>query len=267
MNKKILYVGLAIFAIALVGIVCMNVVHAEICKGDVREHITSDGVTVHAKSYGCDGFVDKRSDRGEIKNVVVKSFSGYKDTKIIEKKVKNSRNYYITVKMTKNGQFGKLSTKKVKNVYSGYLKRADRGDYECMPSKIIKISDNAYNHYNHKYKVSAKLMKTYNKKYKYVSYQTVSKTSWKTVKWNTVYELFKGVCKLPKGYKYGYNTYNGNTVYSHYKKTVYKDKPIKHTASSKYYVYRVKIKVSFVDYSYQNVKYTVNKPVKIGYVY
>lgn len=267
MNNKFLFGLIAIFCIALVTCVCINVVHAGVCKDDVREHITSDGLTVHAKSYGCDGFVDKRNDRGEINKVEVKSFDGYKDTKVIEKKVKSSRNYYITVKIPRYSEYGKLSCKKVKNVYSNYLKKADRGDYQCMPSKIVKISDNAYNHDYHKYKVSVKLIKTFNKKDKYVSYKTVSKTYWKTVKWNTIFELWNGVKKLPYGYKYSHNTYSGATVYSHYKKTVYKDMPVKKYVSSKYYVYRVKIKCSFMDYSYQDVKYIVNKPVKIGYVY
>lgn len=261
MNKNILFSLVAIFCIAVVSCVCINAVHASTfdtardCEYVYDEY---DNVK-YAKNYGADFIVDARPyDDPTIHKVEVKNYDKY--LKYSDKKGTKVFKYKDAYD---SAQFGKLSVKKVKNDVKRHLREYDD---ECCHSKLAKAVKLRYNTDESSYKVivkqvgKTKLIKKY-----YYDYKPVKKTVWKTVKWNTVQELWNGVCKLPEGYKYSYNTYKGSTIYSHYKKTITKYKKVKRFVSYKTAKYKVIIKIKYK--KYDAVKKIVNKPCKVAYVY
>ena len=262
MNKKILYVGLAIFLIAVVSCVCMNVVHASTFDPHYDDEHVYDGYynTKSAKDYGADYIIDKRADDDYIiHDVKVKNYDKYIEygTKVVIK-TKTFKGTYVTY--NDGGMVNQANAKGAKKVLKIYFDE----NYKYGMSKGLKKAVKFYDK-GDKLILKVEKIKTGYKKIKDFHLKTVKVTKWKTVKWNSVSELWRGVLKLPNGYKYSYNTYSGKTVYSHYKKVTYKDVKQYYTTKLPFYKYKVVAKVKYEDYKY--VKKIVNKPCKVAYVY
>ena len=124
MNKKILYIGLAIFAIAVVGIVCMNVVHAADGAYKVKT-FKSTYVT-----YNDGGMVNQANAKGAKKVLKTRFDENYKYG--LNKGLKKAIKFY--------DDYGDGVSLKVKKIKTGYNKKAHMHYYKYKVVAKVKYA-------------------------------------------------------------------------------------------------------------------------------
>ena len=108
MNKKILYIGLAIFAIAVVGIVCMNCVHSADYSVKVVKVKTFKSTYV---TYNDGGMINQANAKGAKKVLKTRFDENYKYG--LNKGLKKAIKFYNT-----DGYKVILKVKKIKTGYN-----------------------------------------------------------------------------------------------------------------------------------------------------